>query len=171
MSTAETTNAKAAAPISNETSVRKSIRVNAPIAHAFKVFTEKFDSWWPRSHHIGKVEPYTAILEPRSGGRWFERGADGTECDWGRVLEYSPPARVSVSWHLGADFAYDPDPAKASRVDVTFHDEGNGETRVELVHSQLDRHGAGWEKLREGVSGPGGWPAIMDGFAIASAAA
>jgi hypothetical protein len=155
---------------SPETSIRKSIVVNAPIAHAFKVFTERFDSWWPHTHHIGKVEPFTAILEPREGGRWFERGADGSECDWGKVLVYSPPNRVAVSWHLDATYAYDPDPSKASRVDVTFHDEGNGRTRVELVHSQLDRHGAGWEKLREGVDSAGGWTGILDKFASTAAA-
>ena len=148
-----------------ETSVRKSILVNAPIAHAFKVFTESFDSWWPRTHHIGKVEPYTAILEPREGGRWFERGSDGSECDWGRVLAYSPPTRVAVSWHLDGTYAYDPDPAKASRVEVTFHDEGNGKTRVELVHSQLDRHGPGWEKIRDNVGSPGGWSGILEKYA------
>ncbi len=153
-----------------ETSVRKSVVINVPVAHAFKVFTERFDSWWPRSHHIGKVEPYNAILEPREGGRWFERGADGSECDWGRVLVYSPPSRVAVSWHLGSDFQYDPDPAKASRVEVTFHDEGNGKTRVELVHSQLDRHGVGWEKLRDSVSSTGGWPDIIEKYAASAAA-
>jgi uncharacterized protein YndB with AHSA1/START domain len=151
-----------------ETSVRKSVVVRAPIAHAFKVFTEKFDTWWPRTHHIGKVEPYTAILEPRTGGRWYERGADGTECDWGSVLEYSPPRRVTVSWHLGTDYTYDPDPARASRIEVTFHDEGDGRTRVELVHSQLDRHGAGWEKIRDSVGSPGGWSGIMETFATAA---
>jgi uncharacterized protein YndB with AHSA1/START domain len=155
---------------SPETSIRKSIVVNAPVAHAFKVFTERFDSWWPHTHHIGKVEPFTAILDPREGGRWFERGADGSECDWGKVLVYSPPNRVAVSWHLDATYAYDPDPSKASRVEVTFHDEGNGRTRVELVHSQLDRHGAGWEKLREGVGSAGGWPGILDKFASTAAA-
>jgi uncharacterized protein YndB with AHSA1/START domain len=154
-----------------ETSVRKSVVVAAPIAHVFKVFTEKFDTWWPRTHHIGKAEPYTAILESRAGGRWYERGADGSECDWGRVLEYSPPNRVAVSWHLGPDYKYDPDPSKASRVDVTFHDEGNGKTRVELVHSQLDRHGAGWEKLRDSVGSQGGWGGIVDMFAAAASAA
>lgn len=155
---------------SPETSIRKSIVVNAPVAHAFKVFTERFDSWWPHTHHIGKVEPFTAILDPREGGRWFERGADGSECDWGKVLVYSPPNRVAVSWHLDATYVYDPDPSKASRVEVTFHDEGNGRTRVELVHSQLDRHGAGWEKLREGVGSAGGWPGILDKFASTAAA-
>ena len=113
-------------------SVRKTVVVKVPIDHAFQVFTARFDAWWPRTHHIGKSEPYTAILEPREGGRWYERGADGTECDWGRVLVYSPPRRVVVSWHLTASYSYDPDPAKASRVEVTFHDDGNGTTRVEL---------------------------------------
>ena len=156
---------------SSENSIRKSVIVNAPIAHVFKMFTERFDSWWPRTHHIGKVEPYTAILEQREGGRWFERGADGSECEWGRVLVYAPPTCVAVSWQLGPDYQYDPDPAKASRVDVTFHDDGNGRTLVELVHSQLDRHGVGWEKLRDSVGSTGGWLGIMDGFAVAAAAA
>jgi uncharacterized protein YndB with AHSA1/START domain len=153
------------------TSVRKAVLVNAPLAHAFMVFTQKFDTWWPRTHHIGKAEPFTAILEPRTGGRWYERGGDGSECEWGRVLEYSPPTRVVVSWHLGPDFAYDPDPSKASRVEVTFRDEGNGRTRVELVHSQLDRHGAGWEKVRDSVGSQGGWGGIMEMFAAQTSVA
>jgi uncharacterized protein YndB with AHSA1/START domain len=152
-----------------ETAVKKSVVVNAPIAHAFKVFTERFDLWWPRTHHIGKVEPFTAVLEAREGGRWYERGADGSECEWGRVLVYSPPTRLAVSWHLDGNYAYDPDPAKASRVEVSFHDEGAGRTRVELVHCELDRHGAGWEKVRDGVGSGGGWPAIMERFAGAAA--
>jgi uncharacterized protein YndB with AHSA1/START domain len=152
-------------------SVTKFVVVNVPIQHAFKVFTEKLDTWWPRTHHIGKVEPFTAILEPREGGRWYERGADGSECEWGRVLVYSPPSRVVVSWHLDASYAYDPDPNKASRVEITFHDAGDDKTRVELVHAQLERHGADWEKLRDGVGGPGGWPAIMDKYAEVAAAA
>jgi uncharacterized protein YndB with AHSA1/START domain len=156
---------------SPENSIRKSVVVNAPIAHAFKIFTERFDSWWPRTHHIGKVEPYTAILERREGGRWFERGADGSECNWGRVLVYSPPTCVAFSWHLDSTYAYDPDPAKASRVEVTFHDEGNGKTRVELVHSQLDRHGADWEKIRDSVGSMGGWVGIMEKYAATAAAA
>ena len=162
MSITETTGMK------QETSVRKSVLVNAPIAHAFKVFTEHFNTWWPRTHHIGKAEPYTAILEPRVGGRWFERGADGSECDWGRVLEFSPPSRVVISWAIQPDYIVEPDASKASRIEVTFRDEGNGKTRVELVHSQLDRHGPGWERLRDSVGSQGGWPAIMDLFAKAS---
>jgi uncharacterized protein YndB with AHSA1/START domain len=153
-----------------ETTVRKSVIVNAPIAHAFKVFTEQFDAWWPHSHHIGKVEPFTAILELREGGRWYERGADGSECEWGRVLAYAPPHHVAVSWHLDPNYAYDPDPARASRVDVSFHDEGGGKTRVELVHSQLDRHGDGWQKVRDSVGSQGGWGGIIEMFATKAAA-
>ena len=154
---------------SPEAAVKKSVVVKVPVEHAFKVFTERFDTWWPRTHHIGKSEPYTAILEGHEGGRWYERGADGSERDWGRVLVYSPPMRVAVSWHLDANYAYDPDPAKASRVEVSFHDEGGGRTRVELVHSHLDRHGPGWEKIRESVGSAGGWGGIMDGFATSAA--
>jgi Activator of Hsp90 ATPase homolog 1-like protein len=152
-----------------QAAVKKSIVVNAPLAHAFKVFTEHFNQWWPRAHHIGKVEPYTAILEQREGGRWFERGADGSECEWGRVLVYSPPTRVTLSWHLDASYAYDPDPTRASRVEVSFHDEGAGRTRVELVHSQLDRHGTGWEKIRETMESPGAWAGTLEKFAVAAA--
>lgn len=153
-----------------ESTVKKSIVVRAPVAQAFKVFTERFDAWWPRAHHIGKVEPFTAVLEGREGGRFYERGADGTECEWGRVLVYAPPTRVTLAWHLDPSFAYDPDPARASRVEVSFHDEGGGRTRVELVHSELERHGAGWEKLREGIGSAGGWPGILEAFAATAGA-
>jgi uncharacterized protein YndB with AHSA1/START domain len=156
--------------MSQDTVVKKSILVNAPIAHAFHVFTEKFNLWWPRTHHIAKAEMKEAVIEGREGGRWFERAVDGTECDWGRVLAWSPPGRVALSWHLTASWSYDPDPARASRVDVTFHDDGNGRTRVELEHSQLDRH-LDWEKVREGIGGPGGWQALLDLFANAAAKA
>jgi uncharacterized protein YndB with AHSA1/START domain len=171
MSATEIASMKQNATNSPETSVRKSILVNAPIAHAFKVFTERFDTWWPRTHHIAKVEPYTAVLEPRPGGRWFERGADGSECEWGRVLEYSPPTRIVVTWQIRPDFTIEPDPSKVSRVEVNFRDEGNGKTHVELVHSHLDRHGAGWEKLRDSVSSQGGWGGIMELFATAASTA
>jgi len=154
-----------------ETSVRKSVLVNAPIAHAFKVFTEKFDTWWPRTHHIAKVEPFKAVLELRTGGRWYERGADGSECEWGRVLEFSPPTRVVFSWCIRPDFTVESDPSKASRVEVSFHEEGNTKTRVELVHTHLDRHGGDWEKLRDSVGSQGGWGGIMEMFASAATAA
>lgn len=151
----------------SETVVKKSIVVNVPIPHAFDVFTRRIDLWWPRSHHIGKAEMKEAVIEPRDGGRWFERGVDGSECDWGRVLAWSPPQHVALAWHIDARWSYDPDPARASRVDVTFTDEGNGRTRVDLEHSQLDRH-ADWKQLKEIFESPGGWPGLLQRFTAAA---
>ena len=147
--------------ISADTSFRTAITVAAPIERAFTVFTSGLDSWWPRAHHIATVEMAEAVIEPRVDGRWFERGIDGSECEWGRVLAWDPPRHVGLSWHLNGAFNYDPDPAKASRVDVRFLAESDAITRVELEHSGLDRHGSDWIALREGISGPGGWPGLL----------
>jgi uncharacterized protein YndB with AHSA1/START domain len=147
--------------------VRTAITVAAPIERAFKVFTEGFDRWWPREHHIGTAEMAEAVLEPRQDGRWFERGVDGSECEWGRVLAWDPPHHVAVSWHLNGEFQYDADPNRVSRVDVRFSAESATSTVVELVHSGLDRHGDTWVQLRTGISGPGGWPGLLVRFAEA----
>ena len=151
-------------------SVRKTLTVNVPIERAFTVFTGKMAAWWPATHHIGK-QPFTDIeVEPRSGGRWFERAADGSECDWGRVAVWEPPNRVAFSWHLQSDWSFDPDPQKASEVEIRFFPEGAGRTRVELEHRNLERHGTAWEQVRNGVDSPGGWMAILEQFAKAVAA-
>ncbi|MEO8181339.1 MAG: SRPBCC family protein [Deltaproteobacteria bacterium] len=150
--------------------VRKIVTVNAPIEHVFEVFTQRFDSWWPRTHKTGKSDLKTAVLEGREGGRWYERGSDGTECEWGVVLAFAPPARLALSWHLNGSFQYDPDPQKASRVDVSFHAETEHRTRVELVHSGFERHGAEAEKVRQIVASDGGWPLLLDGFLAAAEA-
>jgi hypothetical protein len=147
-----------------DTTYSTSVTVHAPIDRAFKVFTEGFDTWWPRTHHIAEAEMAEAIMEQREGGRWYERGVDGSECDWGEVLTWDPPAHVAVSWHLDGEFKYDADPSHASRVDVRFVAEGPDTTRVELEHSGLDRHGESWQQLRTGISGEGGWPAIIGEF-------
>lgn len=143
-------------------SVKKSIVVNVPIAHAFGVFTRRFDLWWPRDHHIGRAPMKQAVMEEREGGRWYEKGDDGSECEWGRVLAWSPPNKVCLSWQINGAWQYEPDPAKASRVEITFFDEGGNRTRVELEHSQLDRHGAEWMKLKESVDG--GWSGLLEMF-------
>jgi uncharacterized protein YndB with AHSA1/START domain len=140
----------------NATSVRFEIEVAAPIEHAFRVFTEGFDSWWPRDHHIGRVDMAVAILEPRVGGRWYELGVDGSECEWGMVLAWDPPRHVAVSWHLDGEFRFDPRRDRASRVDIHFEQRGVDRTQVILEHSGLDRHGETWRLLRDRISR--GWP-------------
>jgi uncharacterized protein YndB with AHSA1/START domain len=151
-----------------EASVRFTIDVSAPIEQAFDVFTLGIDTWWPRDHHIGRVEMAAAILEPRAGGRWYEIGVDGSTCEWGLVLAWDPPHHVAVSWHLDGDFRYDPDQATASRVDVYFERIDSRTTTVTLEHSGLDRHGEGWKRLRDAISR--GWPTDLRLFAGAVAA-
>jgi uncharacterized protein YndB with AHSA1/START domain len=149
----------------SESTVRKSVTVNAPIKLAFEVFTTRFDAWWPRSHHVAQVEMAEAVLEQHAGGRWYERGVDGSESEWGAVLEFDPPNHVALSWHLDGEFRYDADPQHASRVDISFTEDSPRTTRVELAHSQLDRHGDGWRQLRDGISSEGGWQSLLDLYA------
>jgi uncharacterized protein YndB with AHSA1/START domain len=146
--------------------VTKSIVVDCPVSHAFDVFTNRFNLWWPRSHHIGKADLEKAIIEPREGGRWYERCVDGSECEWGKVLVWAPPGRVALAWHLTAEYAFDPDPARASRVEVTFKDDG-GKTRVELVHEGFDKHANG-KAVRDSVASKAGWSDIIDAFGAAA---
>ncbi|HZU10683.1 MAG TPA: SRPBCC family protein [Pseudacidobacterium sp.] len=143
--------------------VVKTVTVNASREKAFRIFTEFFGGWWPSTHHIGKHPFETAILEGRVGGRWYERMTNGEECNWGHVKVWDPPARVVLSWHVQPDWGYDPDPEKASEVEVRFIPESETVTRVELQHRNIERHGALAGKLREGVSD--GWPTVMDLYA------
>lgn len=154
----------------DETVVIKSVRVRAPKDRAFRVFVEQMETWWPATHHITK-EPFELIVvEPRLGGRWYERAASGAECQWGTVLGWDPPNCVRLSWHLGPghdspDWVADMDMAKASEVDVRFTAVDAGTTIVELIHSNLERHGEGWRQLRALFDGPGAWQGILDAFA------
>jgi uncharacterized protein YndB with AHSA1/START domain len=146
--------------------VTKSITVRAGRERAFTVFTAKFFTWWPASHHIGEAEMADAIIEPHEGGRWYERGADGVECDWGRVLAYEPSDRILLSWHLQGDWSYDPDPAKASEVEVRFVEEAPDRTRVELTHRHIERHDD-QDKVYAGIDSPSGWGGILATYAEA----
>jgi uncharacterized protein YndB with AHSA1/START domain len=144
------------------------ITIGVSIERAFSVFTERFDTWWPREFHIGRAEMAEAILEPRGGGRWYERGVDGSECDWGHVEAWEPPARLVVTWQINGEWQYDPDPLHASEVEVRFIAEGPERTRVELEHRLLDRlvHG---QALRDGIGQGGGWTSNLERFAKAAA--
>jgi uncharacterized protein YndB with AHSA1/START domain len=135
-----------------------------PIEFAFRTLTQKMATWWPASHHIGSTPFEEIVVEPFAGGRWFERGANGAECDWGRVLVWEPPKRVVVSWHLQPDWSFSLDMARASEVSFEFFAEGAETTRMEFEHRHIERHGEGWEKLRDAVDSPGGWTGILVEF-------
>ncbi len=150
--------------------VRKSVRVKAPIERAFSVFVEQMETWWPATHHIGDTPFESIFVEPRVGGRWYERNAKGDLCDWGKVLKWDPPHTVAFSWHVGPghdrpEWAYDPDKTRASEVEINFVAEGPDLTLVELVHSKLERHGEGYEQLRAMFDGPGAWVGVLDSYA------
>jgi uncharacterized protein YndB with AHSA1/START domain len=144
-------------PQMSETAVRSSVTVEAPIERAFSVFTEGIGTWWPETHHILEAELAEMVFEPRVGGNIYDRGVDGSECRWARILEYDPPRRVVFSWDINTNWQLETDHSKTSEVEVTFTAEGEGRTLVELEHRNIDRHGEGWERMREAVGSPGGW--------------
>jgi uncharacterized protein YndB with AHSA1/START domain len=148
-----------------ETSVRASIVVEAPVERAFRVFTEEMSSWWNPDHHILQAELAGMVFEPRVGGHIYDRGVDGSECRWARVLAYEPPNRVVFSWDITTQWQLETDPERTSEVEVQFTPEGADRTRIELEHRGLDRHGPGWEGTRDAVGSPGGWPDGLRRFA------
>ncbi len=145
--------------------VQRSVKVKASPERAFRAFTEGFDTWWPRSHHIGKSPMKKAIIEGRVGGRCYSEQVDNTECDWGRVLVWEPPRRFVFAWQIKPTWEYEPDLSKSSEVEVRFIPESDGSTRIDLEHRNFQRHGAGADAMRTGVSGEGGWGALLEMFA------
>jgi uncharacterized protein YndB with AHSA1/START domain len=146
------------------TSIHAAIVVDAPIEQAFRVFTEDFDRVKPREHNMLEVDIAETVFEPRAGGRVFDRGVDGSECQWARVLVFEPPNRVVFSWDINPQWQVESDPEKTSEVEVRFVAESDGRTRVELEHRNLDRHGEGWEGERDAVASDGGWSLYLERF-------
>ncbi|MGA3354653.1 MAG: SRPBCC family protein [Acidimicrobiales bacterium] len=139
------------------TPVRSSIVVDAPIDRAFAVFTEDMASWWPPEHHILQAPLAEMVFEPHVGGHIYDRGVDGSECRWARVLAYEPPNRVLFSWDVSLKWEIEPDRDKTSEVEVRFVSETPERTRVVLEHRNIHRHGEGWEQMHGAVSSPDGW--------------
>jgi uncharacterized protein YndB with AHSA1/START domain len=140
--------------------VRRSVTVNAAPAEAFRVFTADIAKWWPSTHSIGKAKMKNPVLEPRAGGRWYEIGEDGSECDWGRVLAWEPPARLLMAWQIDHGFGFNPD--LHTEVEVRFIAEGARATRVELEHRLLERFREP-AVMREKLNS--GWPTVLAGYA------
>jgi uncharacterized protein YndB with AHSA1/START domain len=145
-------------------SVRKVVNVEAPPGMAWQVFTEMMGAWWPlATHKIGKAKAVDAVIEPRVGGRWYERGEDGSTCDWGRVLAWEPPSRLVLSWDISADWQHEPN--LKTEVEVRFIAEGKDGTRVELEHRHLDRYGPRRDEMRQTFDSEMGWKGLLDAFA------
>jgi uncharacterized protein YndB with AHSA1/START domain len=145
------------------------ITVGVPAEQAFRVFTAAFGRWWPPQFHIGASDMADAVLEPKVGGRWYERGTDGSECDWGRVLVWEPPRRLVVTWQINGRWQFDPDPAHASEIEVRFTAQGPRETKVELEHRLIHRL-VDAQALYDGIRGGGSWKFLLEAFAKAAEA-
>jgi uncharacterized protein YndB with AHSA1/START domain len=105
-----------------------------------------------------------AIIETRAGGRCYTTQEDGTDSDWGRILEWDPPHRFLLAWQITHEWGYQPDLSKSSEVEVRFTPQPGGATRVDLEHRHFERMGPGAETMRTGVGGPGGWSGLMELF-------
>lgn len=132
-----------------------SFEIDCEPAHAFEVWTTRFDQWWPRGHSVSG-DPAAVVLEPRVGGRIYERAADGTEFDWGEVTAWEPPVRLAYLWHIRRDRA------DATDVELTFDDAGDGTTRLRIVHTGWERLGAGAQEWRD--ANRGGWTGLVPHF-------
>jgi uncharacterized protein YndB with AHSA1/START domain len=142
--------------------VRKKVRVKAPVAHAFEVFTSGLARWWPHNHGIGRKPIRTVLIEPRLGGRWLEIAEDGTETSVATIVRWEPPHRLVMLWQVNAQWK--PDPAMKSEVDVRFTADGPDATLVELVHHKFETMGAeAGASMRKDVGR--GWPGFMERFA------
>jgi uncharacterized protein YndB with AHSA1/START domain len=146
------------------------MRVQAPLAVAWRVFTEEMGKWWPLGYYkIGKAKAVDAMIERHVGGRWYEVGDDGSTCDWGRVLSWEPPSRLVLSWDISAD--WQPDPNLKTEIEVRFIAENANETRVELEHRHLDRYGARRDEMRAIFDTEGDWGKLLEMFARVAAEA
>jgi uncharacterized protein YndB with AHSA1/START domain len=145
--------------------VRREIVVEAPVDRAFATFVERFGDFKPKEHNLLGAEITETTFEQRVGGHIYDRAADGSECRWARVLAFDPPERLVFSWDISPYWQLESDPTHASEVEVRFIAETPDRTRVELEHRHLERHGPGWEGVREGVEGDGGWPLYLARYA------
>lgn len=140
---------------SSATTVSVATEVDAPIARAFHVFTAEIDTWWDADKHILEAPLAEMVFEPFVGGNIIDRGVDGSECRWARVLAYEPPHRVCFSWDINIQWQIETDHDRTSEVEIAFTEITPERTRVVLTHRHLDRHGEGWESMRDAVGG--GW--------------
>jgi len=139
--------------------LRMSAELECSAEHAFSVWTNRFSSWWPRDHSARGNPNAEIVLEPRLGGRIFERAPDGREIDWGEVTVWEPPTRLAYLWHIGSDRA------DATDVELNFVDAGDGTARLELVHTGWERLGADGPKRRE--RNTAGWGGLLPHFTAA----
>ncbi|MEX0643986.1 MAG: SRPBCC family protein [Parvularculaceae bacterium] len=145
----------------------KAVSVGVSQKRAFDMFVERIGEWWPKEFSIGQQPIAQVIIEPRAGGRWFERSADGAETDWGKVLEWSPPGRLLLAWQISDAWKFDP--SLITEVEMRFIARGEMQTEVILEHRNLERYGAAAKAHAKQLDG--GWPGVLGAYAALAGAA
>ena len=141
----------------------KSVHVSTLAEHAFAIFVNEIDSWWPGEYTWSAESLAEIAIEPAENGQCYEIGPYGFSCDWGRVLKFEPPFRLVFTWQIGPDRVPQPNPEKASEIEVLF-EEGDGDTKVTLIHKHFENHGEGAEKYKEAMNSPQGWDYILGNY-------
>jgi uncharacterized protein YndB with AHSA1/START domain len=144
------------------TDVRKSVTVPVAPDVAFRIYTQRPREWLPPEHTF-LPNPESVAFEPRAGGRFYERGADGTEITRGTITEWDPPGRLAVTWRIGPNWRPVFDDSRASVIVVDFAPAGLDTTEVTLTYTHLDRHGEMADVIRSAISSPG--PGTLDRYA------
>ncbi|MBM2622612.1 SRPBCC family protein [Actinoplanes sp. LDG1-06] len=144
--------------------VLRQVVVKAPLERAFELFTTRFGDIKPRDHYLMSSPLAETVFERHVGGRIYDRAEDGSVFAWARVLAYEPPNRVVFSWDIGVEWTLETDLENTSEVEIRFISEAPDRTRVELEHRKLDRHGPGWESLRDAIGNDQGWPLYLERF-------
>lgn len=139
--------------------VKKSVLVKTTPQHAFETFTVNMGQWWPKTHTTAASPQKQVVMEPRTGGRWYEIGEDGSQTEWGQVLAWEPTDRVVLGWQLNSEFKYDKD--FMTEVEVLFTREGDDAIRVTLEHRDLERYGDKAAPTRAALDSEGGWTGMM----------
>jgi uncharacterized protein YndB with AHSA1/START domain len=155
-------------PESGIASIRCTVDVTLPAQRAFALFTEHFALWWPREYTWAQDVLEDIGLEPKQGGLCYERGPHGFRSDWGRILSWEPPHRLVLAWHISPRREPEPNPAKASTIEVTFFAFTPAQTRVDLEHRDFERHGTGADQYREALASSKGWPWILERYLAAA---
>jgi uncharacterized protein YndB with AHSA1/START domain len=141
--------------------ILRTVEVKVAPARAFELFANHMAGWWPKGGTIGKNHHAAVIIEPRVGGRWFERDAGGQETQWGKVLAWEPPSRLLLAWQINTAWTYDP--SLITELELTFAATASGGTRVTLEHRNLERFGVDAARHAERLGG--GWPTRLTMFA------
>lgn len=149
--------------MASDDAIRISVELAVGQEKAFQCFGAGIGAWWPREYTWSGEVLESIAIEPFEEGRCYERGPLGFQCDWGRVLVWDPPSRLVLAWQIGPGRQPQPDPAKASEVEVTFKPGRSGDTTVDLEHRGF-ANAEGGGAYRDMLAADEGWPYILGSY-------